>query len=323
MPNHVISPRRWTPPPTMTFRPRSISAERVISVPGVGPEDVVVRPNGMVWTGLENGQIVSVDPQDGSVELVTNTGGRPLGLENHPDGGLVICDTERGLLHLDPAGSLTVLTDTVDGRRMIATNNAAVAKDGTIFFTDSSQHFEVPDFRGDLIEHDPTGRLLKRDPDGTVTVLMDDLSFANGVALLADESTVIVAETGGYVMRQLHLPTGETALFGPTLPGFPDNLSLGDDGLVWVALASPRNPMLDFLLPRAPILRRLLWALPQALQPQPASLIQVQGYDADGNLVHDLSGKHPQFGMATGVRQAGDRLWLGSLTSSTIASVRL
>ena len=138
----------------------------------------------------------------------------------------------------------TVLSDSYGGSRFIFCNNAAVAADGTIYFTDSSTKFGFEHWRGDLLEHRPTGRLFRRDPDGTLTVLLDGLAFANGVALAADESFVVVAETAGYALRRVWL-TGERAgpaePFGPTLPGFPDNISTGEDGNIWVAIASPRD----------------------------------------------------------------------------------
>jgi hypothetical protein len=61
-----------------------------------------------------------------SRRTVTATGGRPLGLENLPDGRILVCDAHRGLLALDPAsGDLETLLTEVDGDRLIFTNNAA------------------------------------------------------------------------------------------------------------------------------------------------------------------------------------------------------
>ena len=156
--------------------------------------------------------------------------------------------------------------------------------------------------------------------------MLDGLAFANGVALAPDESFGVVAETGAYGLRRLWLTgdrAGSVESFGDVLPGFPDNISTGDDGNVWVAIASPRDAALDLLLPRVPLLRRLVWALPQRLQPQPKKLVRVQAYAAGGTLVHDVAGEHPRFGMPTGVRQVGDVVWLGSLESPTVAAFDL
>ena len=106
----------------------------------------------------------------------------------------------------------------------------------------------------------------------------------------------------------------------PNLPGFPDNIATGTDGLVWVALASPRNPVVDLLAPLPGVLRRWVWALPEALQPKPASQIWVVAVDPDtGRVVHDLQGSHPDFGLTTGVREHAGQVWLGGLVGTTIA----
>ena len=321
-----IDPVRWTPPRRgASSRPSAPSSMRVHVTSGYGTEDVLVD-DGRVLTGLEDGRIVAIDPETGAETRIAATGGRPLGIEHHADGGWVVCDSTRGLLRVARDGAVTVLVGAHDGHELMFCNNAAVAADGTIWFTDSSTKFGFEHWRGDLIEHRPTGRLFRRDPDGTLTVVLDDLAFANGVALAQDESFVVVAETAGYGLRRIWLGgerVGRVETFGSVLPGFPDNLSTGEDGNIWVAIPSPRQPALDWLLPRAPWLRKVVWALPQRLQPRAKNLIRVQAFAPDGRLVHDLAHEDDRFGKATGVRQVGREVWLGSFEQTTIAVLTL
>lgn len=299
---------------------------RVFDTSGYSTEDVLLRSDGQVLTGVEDGRILAVDPTTGDETLVADTRGRPLGLEHHPDGGLVVCDSTRGLLRVSDAGEIEVLADSFEGVPFAFCNNAAVAPDGTIYFTDSSTRFGFEHFKADLLEHRPSGRLLRRAVDGTLTVLLDELAFANGVALAADGSFLVVAETAGYVLTRLWLTgdrAGSSEAFGPVLPGFPDNISTGEDGNIWVALASPRDTTLDALLPRAPWLRKIVWALPDRLQPQAKSVIHVQAYRPDGSLAHDIAGRHERFGKPTGLRQVGTTVWMGSFEQTTIASFDL
>ena len=79
---------------------------------------------------------------------------------------------------------------------MVFCNNAAVASNGDIWFSDSSTVYPIDQWKADFVEHTETGRLLCRRADGSVEVHLDGLAFANGVALAADESFVCVAETG-------------------------------------------------------------------------------------------------------------------------------
>ncbi|MFI5428763.1 SMP-30/gluconolactonase/LRE family protein [Aeromicrobium sp. UC242_57] len=318
-----LDPARWTPPaPAPSGQPTAPRGLRVYDTSGYGTEDVLLRSDGQVITGVEDGRLLAIDPETGAETVMATTHGRPLGIEHHPDGGYVVCDSTHGLLRLDADGTLTVLADGFDGAPFRFCNNAAVAADGTIYFTDSSTKFGFEHWRGDLIEHRPTGRLFRRDPDGTLTLLLDHLAFANGVALAADESFVIVAETAGYALQRLWL-TGDKAgtaePFVAVLPGFPDNISTGEDGNIWVTIASPRDEILDKLLPKAPWIRKIVWSLPERFQPQAKKLINIHAYAPDGTLVHDIAGEHDRFGKATGVRQVGGKVWLGSFEQSTIA----
>jgi hypothetical protein len=89
---------------------------------------------------------------------------------------------------------------------------------------------------------------------------------------------------------------------------------------VWVALASPRNPVVDRLAPLPGLVRQLVWALPDAVQPQPASQVWVVAVDPhSGHVVHDLQGTDRRFGMTTGVREHHGTVWLGSILGTTIA----
>ncbi|MBS2938136.1 SMP-30/gluconolactonase/LRE family protein [Nocardioides sp. J2M5] len=309
----------------------SHGAPTVHPVPSMGAEDVVVSADGTVFTGTEDGVVWAVDATTGSVRRVADTGGRPLGLELMPDGDLLVCDARRGLLRLDPgSGEVTVLLDRVDGRPMQFCNNAAVAADGTIWFSDSSLHFGVEQWKDDFVQDTRTGRLLRRDPDGTVTVVLTGLAFANGVALAADESYVAVAETRGRTVVRLWLTgprAGERDHLVTGLPGYPDNISRGSDGLVWVTIASPVDPLVERLGSAPMVLRRAVTRIPEALQPKPKRSIRVQAYADDGRLVHDLDlaapASGPGYHMVTGVREHDGRVWLGSLHEPSVAVVDL
>lgn len=312
-------------------------------VPGQGAEDVLVGVDGRVWTGTVDGGIIAITPDGRVAERIVETGGRPLGLEWLPDGRMLVCDAERGLLAVDVlgGGEIEELVTQVEGRRMVFTNNAAVAQDGTIWFSDSSRYWDVHAWKSDLITHTRSGRLLRRDVDGTVTTVLDGLAFANGVALLADESAVLVAETALRRIRRVDLVDGRPAadhgagsegedrdvaagqLFVDELPGYPDNIARGSDGLIWSAIASPPDPVLGLLQRGPQRVRDLALRLPEALKPSPRRTVRMTAHDDEGDLVHDVSADATQWHMATGVREHDGRLWLGSLVEPAIAYIDL
>ncbi len=295
----------------------------VHNVPGPGAEDTVVDAYGWVWTGTADGKVLRLRPDGRRVDVVTDTGGRPLGLELLPDERLLVCDARRGLLALDPgSGALEELVTLVHGQPMAFCNNAAVRSDGTIFFSDSSRVYGIDQWKGDLVENTATGRLLRRDPDGTVRVLLEGLRFANGVALASDESYVAVAETAARTVVRLWLSgprAGERDHLVTDLPGYPDNIARGSDGLVWVTIASPTDPVLEWLMSGPPAVRRLAWRLPGPLQPKPKRTVRVMAFDDAGRAVHDVSLDASDYHMVTGVREHDGRVWLGSLEEPAVA----
>lgn len=215
-------PARWQPPSTRRGTP--------ITPPGVGGRasehrgrGCADRPRGICRHRLTNGDVVRVSAE-GSVVL-GNTGGRPLGIEEYPDGNLLVCDHDRGLLRLDVAtGEVEVLVDEVDGKHLHFCSNAVICADGTIYFSSSSDTATWEEFRDDAINHATSGRLTRVRPDGEVTVLRRDLAFANGVVLAPDESYLLVAETIGYRILKFWLKgprAGEWVDFVTGTPGLP------------------------------------------------------------------------------------------------------
>lgn len=282
---------------------------------------------GWVVTGTDDGSIWRLRPDGNRIDRIGTTGGRPLGLELLPDGRILVCDARRGLLAMHVGdGRVEVLADRVFGQPMLFCNNAAVTASGAIYFTDSSRRYRIEQWKADLVEDTRTGRLLRRDTDGAVHLVLDGVAFANGVAMAADESYVAVAETAGrrVVRRWLTGPdAGSTSPLADDLPGYPDNIARGSDGLIWVTIASPTDPVIERLM-RSPMpVRRAATRIPAALQPKPKRTARVMAFDDAGAVVHDLSFDASGFHMVTGVREHHGRIWLGSLVEPAVALATL
>ena len=140
----------------------------------------------------------------------------------------------RGLLAVDPATGASRRSLTERRRPPDASfcNNAAVAANGDIWFSDSIDR--LPDRaleEGLRRGHPHRPAAAGSTPDGTVEVrARGGLAFANGVALAADESFVAVAETAARTVVR-HWLTGARAgsrdLLAEDLPGYPDNIARG------------------------------------------------------------------------------------------------
>ncbi len=104
------------------------------------------------------------------------------------------------------------------------------------------------------------------------------------------------------------------------LPGFPDNVSLGSDGLLWVAIAAPRNALLDRLLPLPGVLRLLLWNVPERVRPEATPIAWVMAFDpADGRRVHDLRATDAGYGFVTAVAERDGTVVVSGLHEDDVA----
>jgi len=327
-------PARWTPPPAPALagvlaRNRVLDQVERWEVPGgAKPEDVVFDAAGRLYAGVEDGRIwrwPAGFPDSGAAALFADTHGRPLGLEVDPrDGTLIVCDAYRGLLRVEETGQVRVLADSYGGRRLKFTNNAAVATDGTVYFSDSSTRFRIEHYKQDLLEHRPNGRIFRYRPPGAgLDLVADGLYFPNGVALAPDESFLLVAQTGGYDILRIPLAgpaAGRPGPFASNLPGIPDNMSAAGDGTYWIAFPSPRLPLVDRLMPH-PAPRRVAAWLPDRLQPAAQRYGLVARLDADGLITQSLHGPSGSYREIVGVRQHDGWLYLGSLHETAVGRV--
>jgi len=323
-----IHPIRWTPPPIDPLPDLPAKPVTVVPVGGDGPEDIVVDANGNLWTGLLDGRIVRLAPDGGDPVVVANTGGRPLGLHVARDGRVLVCDSHRGLLALDPAsGALDVLVESIDGRKMKFCSNVTETSDGTIYFTESTSAFTFEHFLGAVLEARGRGGLFRLAADGTVTTLADGLYFANGVSVTADGSALVFAETVARRLSKYWLTGPQAGTVTPlavNLPAMPDNISTGPDGRIWVAMVTAANPRAEALMTKAPWIRQVIWRLPARLQPKIEPEIWVVAFDPDsGEAVDGIKTKRADFGGVTGVVESSGKVWMSTIEFPAIAYFEL
>jgi sugar lactone lactonase YvrE len=330
-----VAPRAWTPPPApptdrgpYAYNEALKNVQRLAVDVGIGPEGIAVDATGRVYAGYRDGRVIVLSADGASYAELGTTSGRPLGIGFSPTGGLVIADAVRGLLQLGGQPRPTLLSAGAEGLAFGFTDDVDDAKLGhQVYFSDASSKFAYPDYLDDLLEHGANGRLLAYDLDTRKTaVLLRDLYFANGVAVGPDDAYVLVNETSAYRITRYWLKgpkAGTREIFVDDLPGFPDNLSFNGRDRFWVALASPRDPLLDALAGH-PFLRRIVARLPAFLQPGPKKHSWVLGFDLDGRLIANLQYRgRDAYAPITSVQEYGPWLYFGSLTENAIARLPL
>jgi hypothetical protein len=136
----------------------------------------------------------------------------------------------------------------------------------------------------------------------------------------------LVNETTRYRVKRVYIRgprKGDVEVLINNLPGLPDGISTGADGIFWLAMITPRNALMDFAGPR-PWLRKLIHRIPVALQPKPMRHPFVLGLDASGKVVHNLQDADGlEFSHTTSVEQEGDWLYVGSLAEPKWGRIRI
>ena len=204
-----------------------------------------------------------------------------------------------------------------------------MADDGKIYFSDASTKFGAKEFGGtypssllDLMEHGGHGRLIVYDPEsGESTTLLKGLNFANGVAVAHDQTYVLVNETGSYRIMRYWIAgekQGKSEPFVENLPAFPDNISTGFNGRYWVALVSPRNPIVDNLSD-SPFLRKMVQRLPEFMRPAAVVYGHIIALNGAGEVIEDLQDPNSQYPANTSVTETTDYLYIGSLFAPVMA----
>jgi len=195
---------------------------------GVGlerPEDVVVGGDQRVWASDAASACAEILP-DGSLRRVGRAGGHPNGINMDLEGRIIIANFESGYVQrLDPdSGKVEVLCAEVEGETLTSSNYPILDRDGNIWCTNSTQTrpwAKALDGRAD-------GMLFRIRPDGRAEKMAEQIRFANGLALDADESHIYVCETSGCDVLRYRIGSGgrlgPAERYGPILgsPAAPE-----------------------------------------------------------------------------------------------------
>jgi len=331
-----VDPQPWIAPAAPAVAPNTrLTQLQTISLNGaVGPEHIALGPDGKVYTGVEGGNILRMNADGSALEVLASTGGRPLGMTFDAAGNLIVADAYKGLLSVSPERKVSVLADHVDGDPIRLADGVDVARSGKIYFSDATHRFAPQADHGgtmyaatlDLIEQSATGRLLEYDPaTRTVRVLAQGISFANGVVLSADQQWLYFNETGRYRVWKVSVhaanldirqPSPQAQVVLDNLPGFPDNLTRGQGGRLWLGLAGPRND-LDGMA-QHPFLRKLMLRVPQFMWPPIKTYGHVLAFTEEGKVLDDLQDPGGASGTTTGLTEGPARFYIQSIDSHRI-----
>lgn len=152
----------------------------------------------LLWSDIPNNRIMRFDETDGHVSVFRAPSNNSNGQTVDRQGRLITCEhLTRRVTRTEHDGTITVIADTYDSKRLNSPNDVVVKSDGSIWFTDPSYGI-LMDYEGDRAESEIGAcHVYRVDPDtGDVQIVADDYIKPNGLAFSADESLLYIADTG-------------------------------------------------------------------------------------------------------------------------------
>ncbi len=203
----------------------------------------------LLWSDIPNNRTMQWVPDLG-VRVYSHQSNNANGNTLDAQGRRISCEhLTRSVVRFEPDGSRTVLADAHAGQKLNAPNDAVVAADGAVWFTDPTYGI-LSDYEGRKSEPEQDGCFVYRiDPDsGAVEPRIRSMRMPNGLAFSPDGAILYVADSsrshhedgfahvkafdvgqGGHVSNE--------RVFAEIAHGVPDGLRLDEMGNLWISSA--------------------------------------------------------------------------------------
>lgn len=152
----------------------------------------------LVWSDIPNNRMMRWDETDGSVSVFRDPSNNANGNTVDRQGRLVTCEhLARRVTRTEHDGTVTVIADAFEGKRLNSPNDVVVKSDGSIWFTDPSYGIMM-DYEGARARSEIGACHVYRVDGGTgaIRIAADDYVKPNGLAFSPDESLLYIADTG-------------------------------------------------------------------------------------------------------------------------------
>jgi gluconolactonase len=193
----------------------------------------------LVFSDIPNDRILRYDETTGAVGVFRAPAGYANGHTVDRQGRLVSCEHgNRRVTRTEFDGTVTVIADRFDGKRLNSPNDLVERADGSIWFTDPSYGIDS-DYEGhQAVSEIGACHVYRVSPGGAVSIVADDFDRPNGLAFSADERTLYVADTARRHLRRFRVgDAGATvsggAVFATCDAGSFDGIRVDDAGRVW------------------------------------------------------------------------------------------
>jgi gluconolactonase len=228
-----------------------------LTIPNAGVEELYsgcLWAEGPVWfndygfllfSDIPNNRMLRWSPS-GGVEIFRADSGFANGNTRDKRGRLITCEHGlRRVTRTEVDGSIVVLADQFDNKKLNSPNDVVIKSDGSVWFTDPDYGI-MSDYEGFKAEMEQDGcNVFSCNPaTGKINLVTRSLVKPNGLAFSPDETLLYVADSGlshdpegPHNIRVFDVTSDNNLvnerMFYEINPGVPDGIRVDSDGNVW------------------------------------------------------------------------------------------
>jgi gluconolactonase len=196
----------------------------------------------LLWSDIPNDRILRWDEESGAVSVFRKSSNRANGNTRDRQGRLITCEHQsRRVTRTEYDGSITVICDRFEGKRLNSPNDVVVKSDGSIWFTDP--RFGILSYyEGEIAEPELPMNVYRVDgKTRAMTVVAEGINAPNGLAFSPDEKKLYIVESRSEPRRILSFDvaaSGDKIMNGKILidsgpNSTPDGFRCDIDGNLW------------------------------------------------------------------------------------------
>jgi gluconolactonase len=205
----------------------------------------------LIFSDIPNNRMMRLLEDDNHLSVFRYPSLNSNGNTADPQGRLVTCEhTGRRITRTEFDGTITVIADRYNGKRLNSPNDVVVASNGSIWFTDPSYGARgwYEGLHGDLEQE--KHNVFRVDPqNGEVKVVVDDFVQPNGICFSPDEKKLYIIDSGisegpgnpAHIrVFDVNIDAGKVSngkVFADGFaPGLTDGMRCDVDGNVWCSM---------------------------------------------------------------------------------------
>jgi gluconolactonase len=197
----------------------------------------------LLWSDIPNNRILKWEEETGSVSTYRGPSDFANGNTRDRHGRLITCEHGgRRVTRTEWDGTVTVLMDNWQGKRLNSPNDVVVKSDGSVWFTDPPFGI-LGNYEGHKAEPELTQGVYRIDGEsGDVSLVTTDILGPNGLCFSPDERLLYIVESRGVPNRKIlaydvaengREITNKRVLIDAGPEGTPDGMRCDIDGNLW------------------------------------------------------------------------------------------